>query len=268
MKHHTHHLEVQHENGFERYLVFTEKLSYLPVYATRLNGVDVEELSFDDRSRYNDVRAAIIASNYTDDLDSVYYTPTRPIFEDPYDEFRVHINDTNDVLFNTPINLMLVASCTKQVSKIYSRRAGNIQVTRHIHGVSIKSFDTYSIDSTRFNSVMNVLSPRSLQFIDMANLVNNVLFTRNMNNGNLTLAYADIYHNNNDENIIEIKDPSPTVTLIRYDQFTGAAVGNMVEVVLSNDVDNPLYFDSMQCNNWLVEILSGCTEHQLIKQST
>lgn len=263
MKHHTHHLEVNHSGEFERYVIFTKKLDYLPNYVTRLVDVNLDELSSLEIIRHGELREVIISNNFTDDLSQVYYTATRPIYEDPDGQFRVHINDTNDILFNIPINLMLVSSCTDKPSKTYRRTGCNVRVTRHQSQVSIKSYDNYAIDSIHFTDVMNVLSPRSLQFVDMANLINDISFTHGISNGNLTLAYADIYHNNNDEDIVVIKNPTPKIALIRYDQFTGVVNNNMVEVVLADDLDNPLYFNSYLRDSWLVEILTDCIKHYL-----
>lgn len=44
------------------------------------------------------------------------------------------------------------------------------------------------------------------------------------------LAYADAYHSNLDDDIINITDPIEYVSSIEYDQFTGSVKDNVIEV--------------------------------------
>lgn len=261
MKNNSHHIEVSHEHGFERYIIYTEVTNSTPLGVAKLVTDPDLDLDADVRQIRMDIINHILKCDFETNIDSIYYIKASLIYTDPADSYSVHINETNDVVFNIPMNLMYTAVCSKSClmeftldSTVWPR----IVLERRHSQICINYDSVYMIGTYTDILTLNEMTPRCVQFVHGAMLIRNSSFLNNLNNGNLTLAYADIYHNNLDDDIIYINDPSSKIASIHYDQFTGVATDNTIEVCFTSKDEKPRYFQSNKLDNELVELLTQC----------
>ena len=251
MKTTKHHIEVKHANAIARYLIQVGDLeSNPPEGYTQMGFVIENNLSPSRRTIYNDIKKAILAERLATDLNLVYFKQTDPIYADDREAIVVTIENTNAVLYNTPINLMVMAACTNDVNPSFHSDKNNQRIVQLERGHTVvgvldmaSDFGAYYINNVTDSITINEISTRSIQFIHFMKLVNCTLFKQRMTNGNLLLAYADAYHANLDDDIINIANPVEYVDSILYDQFTGSVEGNIIEVHSS-------LFKSMYAGNY------------------
>lgn len=264
MKTTKHLIEVMHNSTIARYLVHVGDLQNNPPDGfTKLTDVVEANLSPSRRVIYNDIKKNIIADKLASDLDLVYFKQTEPCYADNAESIVVTIEDTNAVLYNTPLNLMLLAACTDGVKHTFRSDKTNtriVQLERNhsVVGVSdiASEFGPYYINNQTDTITINELSVRSIQFIHFMKLVNCSDFKNKMTNGNLLLAYADAYHHNLDDDVISINHPMENVASIDYDQFTGSVADNIIEV--RSTYTTSMYagnYEANQLDSGFVELL-------------
>ena len=266
-------IEVKHGSWFARYIVYPDNQRYLPEYAVKISELEKLELPAYRKKIFEQIKDNIVANNIVEDLSAAYFQQVKPLYENTKENIVVNITDTNASAFNTPINLMMAALCTDTADiTISSDRTGDylMRVFRHISAITVAPYDNihgqYMYILMHDIMTLNDMSPRSMQFKNMVPVVQTDKFKELINNGNLLLAFADIYDGNLDDDTLEITDLPDGVELINYDQFTGAFEGN--EIYLEGPDVSRRYNSVYGANNFdasFVELLQRMIIHKLKK---
>ena len=232
------HMEVCHDKTFARYDVQSNPNDAWKDGATLLGGPETLNLSASRRKIYEQIVDAIYSYDCFSDIDTIYFKQAAAIYSLPNENIDIDINSTQHTLFNTPINLMVAAACTDEhdvtfYSDVTDERI--VRIVRYTTSVNIHPTDSdpvgmHMVDLNGDNIILNSVSPRSIQYKHIVRLINCKNFVSKITNGNLLLAFADIYHHNLDDNIIEIPSLLPNVSNVVYDQFSKYSNGNAIEV--------------------------------------
>lgn len=264
--------EVLHHKLFARYNVQTNPSDVWKKGATLIGSVDTTKLAKHDLKVYEEVVADILNHKELWGSDEIWFKKVED-YVTPDDSCIVNINDTNNVLFNTPVNLMLTAACTKAFDVSYYNEKTNERIVRLIrYAMTINIHPTEGVVGAHMCNLygdsvtVNDINPRTIQFSQFVQLLNCTLFKREITNGNLMLAFADIYYNNLDDDVIDINDVLPDVT-VRYDQFTGDVCDNHIQLDSPN---LPGKLDSMYAADLLdsgfVEFLQDAIGYVTLKK--
>lgn len=265
MKNVTHHIEVKHDHGFERYLVYTERPDNPPAGLEKLTGEHVKSLRKKYLSINEEIRWYLMGCNFVNDIDDIYYINVSLVYKDPESKRDVHINETNDDLFNIPLNLIYTAACTSdcvQEFEFDSDMTPSLILERRHTQICVNYNSVYMLNMYTDILPLNNVSVRCIEYRHGIMLVRNEKFLSQINNGNLVLAYADIYHCNNDDDVVNITNPSEMIGNIHYDQFTGPVSGNDILVTTNGSLED-LVFKSTDLDSWLVELLTECMEERI-----
>lgn len=256
-------IEVRHNTTFQRYLMYDNESMYIPGEATRLLDVDKSSLPPSRRKIYEQIYDELLYTEYKDKLEHVFFMQAKPIYVNIEENIMIDINDTQDVLFNMPLNLLYAAASVDNSNVIYTlpKCDSHIRVVRHHMCMVVTKDDGYltgyNINAKIDVITLNQLLPRSVEFQHTVQLTRNEKFVSKITNGNIMLAFADIYYNNLDDDVIVINNPMDGIESIRYDQFSGCVVGNHVEIITNNPID-PVRYDADKIDNGLVETLMQC----------
>ena len=230
-------IEISHDYGFVRYhLIYIEAEDFNRdrCYKPLKDELDaVLDLDFADIWKY------VQDNNLFKEGYVIHYRKLDPIFSYGHDQPDILLNDTQQNLFNIPINLLVGAACTRQSDiTFYESNRPIVRLVRHNTFVEVidNARDIrYVICLKNDNVMFNDLSNRSIQFEHFARLLRCVEFKELINNGNLVLAYADSYMNNLDDDVIDddiFTDSS--IFKINYDQFTGPYDDNIIEIAVNS----------------------------------
>lgn len=267
------HIEVSHDTAFVRYVVKTHPTQEWKDGATQVNGLLSSNLSPSIRVISQQIIDHISSCSELDNYEDVWFKKV-PDYVTPDGEHRVSINDTDALLFNIPINLMLLAACTDNYDVTYYNERTQSRIARlircatsiNVHpyeGVAGAHACTLRCDYITVNQV----NPRTIQFNNLVQLIHCAPFKDKITNGNLLLAFADAYYDNLDDDIINIQDVIPNVEVI-YDQFTGNESGNLIELDSLNLPGklNTTYVAS-ELDSGFVEFLEDAINHYIVSNS-
>lgn len=265
MKNVTHHIEVKHDHGFERYLVYTKRPDDPPAGLEKLTGAHVKSLRKKSLAINEEISWYLMGCDFVNDIDDIYYINVSLVYKDPEGKHDVHINQTNDDLFNIPLNLMYTAACTSHCVQEFEfdsdMTPSLVLERRHMH-VGVNYNSVYMLNMYTDILPLNSVSVRCIEYRHGVMLIRNEKFLSQINNGNLVLAYADIYHGNNDDNVVNINNPSEKIANIHYDQFNGAVPDNEIFVSTKDGLEATV-FKSDELDSWLVELLTECMEERI-----
>lgn len=268
-------IEVKHGSWFARYIVYPDNQRYIPEYAVKISEMEKVKLPACRKKIFEQIKDSIVTDNIVEDLSAAYFQQVKPLYENIKENIVVNITETNASAFNTPINLMMTALCTDAADvTIFSDVTGDylMRLFRHISTITVAPYEDASgqyLYSLKYDNVtLNDMSPRSMQFKNMVPVTRTDKFKELINNGNLLLAFADIYDGNLDDDTLEITDLPDGVELINYDQFTGAFEGN--EIYLEGPDVSRRYNSVYGANNFdasFVELLQRMIIHKLKKEA-
>ena len=232
------HMEVCHDKTFARYDVQSNPNDAWKDGATLLGGPETLNLPASRRKIYEQIVDAIYGYDCFSDTDLIYFKQAGAMYSLPNENIHVDINSTQHILFNTPLNLMFTAACTDDhditfYSDVTSERI--VRLVRYAMSINVHPTDgdpvgMHMVYMNGDHIVLNDVSSRSIQFNHVIRLINCKNFVSKITNGNLLLAFADIYHHNLDDDIIEISSLLPGVGNVIYDQFSKYSDGNVIEV--------------------------------------
>lgn len=258
-------LEVKSASGFNRYHIryFEDNITPRDIYPyyRKLGPLEYTGEECDDEDEIRELYISVMKNKLMHDGFNIYYRKAAAIYKSIDKSVVVELNDTNGVLFNTPLNLLLLAACTHSPETTYRLDTGNtIKLVRHHAGVEVVvvgSVVRYQVLSDTLLT-FNELSPRCIQFAHVAQLLRCPEFIENINNGNLLLAYADTCMGNLDDDVID-GDVFTAATRynVYYDQFTGSIPDNFIVVTPRYGITD-IYqgeYESNLLDSRLVELL-------------
>ena len=258
-------IEVSHDYGFVRYhLIYIETGDFNRdhCYKPLKDALDaVLDLDFADIWKY------VQDNNLFKEDYVIHYRKLDPIFSYGHDQPDILLNDTQQNLFNIPINLLVGAACTRQSDiTFYESNRPIVRLVRHntfVEVIDIARDIRYAICLKNDNVMFNDLSNRSIQFEHFARLLRCAEFKELINNGNLVLVYADSYMNNLDDDVIDGDVfTDPTIYKINYDQFTGPYDDNIIEVTTTSSKNQYVgEYQASQLDSGIVELLQYSIIH-------
>lgn len=258
------HIEVSHDRVFARYIVKTHPSEEWKNGATQINQLVLSRLPPSRRVIARQVIEHVSSCSELDNYEDIWFKQV-PDYITSDGEHRVSINDTDSLLFNIPINLMLLAACTDEYDVTYYDARTQSRIARLIRcatSVNVHPYDgvagAHACTLRGDYITVNQINPRTIQFNNLVQLIHCVPFKDKITNGNLLLAFADAYNDNLDDDIININDVIPNVEVV-YDQFTGNGSGNLIEL---NSLDLPGKFqttyEANKLDSGFVEFLEDC----------
>lgn len=264
-------IEVLHDKTYARYVVRTHPTEQWKDGATQLGGIDLTKLSPSRRKTLTQIIDHISSCTELDGYDDVWFKQL-PAYVSSNGEQTVNITDTDGLLFNIPINLMLLSACTTDYDVTYHSAKTQSRIVRLIRcttSVNVHPYDgvagAYACTLRTDFITVNQINPRSIQFNNLVQLIDCNAFKDKITNGNLLLAFADAYYDNLDDDIINIKDAIPNVEVV-YDQFTGNEQGNTIEL---NSSDLPgkfeVSYEAGKLDSGFVEFLEDSIKHYIAK---
>lgn len=255
-------LEVSHDSGFERYHIRYVKKDSKPDWPNyrklEVKGVGDEPILIS--TKVGDIYDNLSKNNLIKPDMDIYYCKAPAVYESRSDKVKIDINDTQQNLFNIPINLLLAAATTRYSNMTYYSTGFAIaRLIRHHAGIEIIDDDRrigYQYLFVGSMLTFNELSPRSIQHEHLARLLRCPDFVKQINNGNLVLAYADIVYGNLDDDVINGNVFTRlSENDLYYDQFTGTVKGNMIEVTSDNSGLYRGSYDATELDAGIIELL-------------
>lgn len=259
---------VKVTNGDYRLQVDTSRnqVSELQQFILPLNAWTVVSINDDEQL----VIDKLLSDDRLTDVKTIYFKKITNTHVNEEDNINVTTNDENTSLFNIPSNLMLAAALTDTFDSTFTSSRGKhfeddiiVRMIRNTMSVSMYPGEDGIIGAYACNLIadtgsINEMPVRSIQYNHMVRLIRNNKFKSNITNGNLLLAYADIYRANVDADTLNINNPCEDVSTIEYDQFTGDVNDNVIRVytggksTIYND-----YYAADELDNSFIELLKN-----------
>lgn len=204
--------------------------------------------------------------------DTLYYYQVDKIDSIPDTGKRATVEQENSLIFHVPINLLFAAVCCESPDNSFYDKQGRLimNVVRYNDMITCYPTDTvygaHSIPLNHDDRTMIQYCPRSLEHRLFLRLIECEAFVSRVNNGNLFLAFMDIYYDNNDDGTLDLKEPGPGVTNLMYNHYLPPGIGNpltaMTKVEL-NDGNKFFSFESHEFDAVLVELIQDAIKRRV-----
>ena len=216
------------------------------------------------------IHVAIRKDSRLDEYDTIYYSEVDNV-SIPTTMERTTMEQENALIFNVPINLIFAGVCSHSSDLSFHDNSGHLimRVVRFNEMVTCYPTDTlygaYTINLARESRCMNEICPRALEHRLFMRLIYCSEFVTRVNNGNIFLAFMDIYYGNNDDGTLDLRDPGPGVTNLMYNQYVEPGTGNPLTVMTEvevNDGDKFFSLESDELDIVLVELLGDARKRR------
>lgn len=215
--------------------------------------------------KHDDIVNAIIAESDLLGYNALYFELVSSTYVNKKEDIKVTHKDEHGLLFNTPIHLMFAAALIDDVDVSFkSEITGEtlVRLIRNCNSVSvypndsiIGSYNSVHVDD-RFT--VNNLNVRSIQYLNLMQLIRCKEFRNRINNGNMLTAFADSYHGSNDDDTLEVPSNIEGIATIHYDQFTGPCDDNDIEIYTEGaGTYRELFYKSNTLDESFVNMLRG-----------
>lgn len=217
------------------------------------------------------IHVAIRSDTRFDECDTIYYTEVDAV-SITTSTVRTTREQENALIFNVPINLIFAGVCSHSSDLSFHDNKGHLimRVVRFNEMVTCYPTDTlygaYTINLARESRCMNEICPRALEHRLFMRLIHCGEFVTRVNNGNLFLAFMDIYYGNNDDGTLNLHNPGPGVTHLMYNQYIEPSTGNPLTVMTEVEVSDGDKFFSLESDELdivLVELLGDARTRRI-----